>query len=297
MNKILKKSFILVLILLFSENLFSSDLSSSSLQKACNVYLKGDWKSAVTLLSDALEYPENNNPDTVYMLITAMVYSGDYKNALDECDVFLSTFNSSLYNKRVAYLKGKILYLQNEYDRAVAALGDFCHEYKDSELYPSALFYSAESLYSDVKLDAAEKLYEQIIQDFPDNEKSASAKLRLEIIALLSREEKLLYLLSQTEDEYAKAKQEYENQLKNLESVQGDDEAFSEALQKNKELEEQLKELEKEIYILEREKESQELKIKTENENDALDVKKNYAKEVKELKEKAKKIRNILDEE
>ena len=57
-------------------------------------------------------------------------------------------------------------------------------------------------------------LYERILNEFPDDPKASAAQYRIETINQRSREEKLLYLLRETGEEYLSAKEAYERQLK-----------------------------------------------------------------------------------
>ena len=74
----------------------------------------------------------------------------------------------------------------------------------------------------------------------------------IENIAQRSREEKLLYLLKQTGEEYLSAKEEYEKQLKlyNSDAINSTRDKLMETQQKNKDLEEQIRNLEAQIDTL-----------------------------------------------
>ncbi|MBR5646969.1 MAG: tetratricopeptide repeat protein [Treponema sp.] len=289
--------FMLLLILL---PLSASTTGQNTFMQGCEAYSKGDWESAVILLRKAIQYSENNTADTKYMLITAEIYSGDNKSALADCDDFLKTYRRSLYKDRVLYLKGKLLYLLGDYENAIIILSDFCHKNEKNELYPSALFYIAESLNAGYKYDEAEAIYERIIVQFPGNEKVSASQYRIESIAQRSREEKLLYLLKQTGEEYLAAKEDYERQLKlyNAEGASSTRDRLTEAQQRNKELEEQVRELENQIALLKADREKREAedqRIETENEKAVLQKEKDNEDAVRKLKQKAKVVKQIMD--
>ena len=253
MRKILKNVFSLLFLLGLSVGpCFSSETGSYAFVEGCKSFSQGDWENAIFMLKKAVAYDEYGTPDTYYMLIISEVEAGEYKSALNECDYFLKTFPSSIYISRVTYLKGKILFNLKEYDKSIVVLSDFCHQYKNDDMYSYALFYIAESLYENYKYDEAESIYERIVQEFPNSPKFSAAQYRIESILQRTREEKLLYLLKQTGEEYLAAKEDYERQLRlyNSDSVSSAKDRLHESQQKNAELESYVKDLEKQIADL-----------------------------------------------
>ncbi len=212
---------------------------ASAFVEACKAYTKGEWSEAKFMLKKAVTYPENMNPDTYYMLISAEIYDNDNRSALDDCNFFIDNFPQSMYYSRICYQKGRLLYTLGEYEKAVIVLSDFCHRYGDDDLYSYALFYIGESLFAGYKYDEAGSIYEQIVNEYPESSKTPAAQYRLETILQRGREEKLLYLLKQTGEEYLAAKEEYERQLRlyNSESIDTTRQKLNAAQAKNEELE------------------------------------------------------------
>lgn len=248
---------VLAIICTFVFSVFSSESATMAFVEGCKAYSVGDWTSAKIMLKKAVTYPEYVNADTYYMLISAQINAGDNKGALEDCNFYLENFPHSLYFSRVSYHKGKILYNLGEYEKAIIALSDFCHQNEKSDLYPYALFYIGESLYEGYRYDEAVAIYDRVVTEFPDFEKAAAASYRMETISQRSREEKLLYLLKQTGEEYLAAKEDYEKQLKqyNSESVALTRQKLQETQIRNEELERQISDLQLEIASLKSENE------------------------------------------
>lgn len=282
----------------------ASESGASAFVEACKAYSKGDWADAKFMLRKAVSYKENLNPDTYYMLITAEVYDGDNKNALDDCNFFLENFPDSMYYSRVYYQKGKLLYSLGEYEKCIIVLSDYCHRFEKDELYSFALFYIGESLFAGYKYDEAGSIYERIVTEFPESPKTPAAQYRLETILQRGREEKLLYLLKQTGEEYLAAKEDYERQLRlyNSEAVDSTRKRLAAAQTRNDELENKVRALEMEIESLksdrsDTERRYNELLNERENEPDIpasvpFDETRN---QVKILKLKALEAQNLLD--
>ncbi len=281
----------------------ASESASSAFVEACKSYSRGDWSDAKFMLKKAVSYKENMNPDTYFMLIMAEVYDGDNKSALDDCNFFLDNFRDSMYYSRVYYQKGKLLYSLGEYEKSIVVLSDFCHLYESDELYSYALFYIGEALFAGYKYDEAGSIYERIVTQYPESPKTPAAQYRLETILQRGREEKLLYLLKQTGEEYLAAKEEYERQLRlyNSEAVDSTRQKLVEAQARNESLEKQIAELELQIAALKNNQEEsdriiQELKEAGEKDVPAPEPFDEKKYQLKLLKEKALEAQRILDE-
>ena len=117
------------------------------------------------------------------------------------------------------------------------------------------------------------------------------------------REEKLLYLLKQTGEEYLSAKEEYERQLRlyNSEAVDSTRQKLTAAQARNESLEKQVSELELEIAALknsqvESERIIQELKDAGEKDVPAAEPFDEKKYQLKLLKEKALEAQKMLNE-
>ncbi len=219
--------------------------ASAAFVQGAEAFRQGEWISAVFLLRKAVSYHENMNADTFYMLIAAEMYAGEYKSALQDCEEYLRLFPESGYISYVSYHKGRALFFLGEYEKSVFLLSDFCHQYPDHEMYASALFWIAESFYAGFNYNEALGLYMRVVEEFPSDAKAPAAQYRIETIAQRSREEKLLYLLKETGEEYLSAREEYERQLKlsGAEDSMDISRKFVELQRRNEELEAQVAEL------------------------------------------------------
>lgn len=238
---------------------FSSESAKAAFVQGCKSYSQGDWSAAKFMLKKAVSYPQNINPDTYYMLISSEINDDDNKSALDDCNIYLEKFPDSIYYPRITYQKGKVLYNLGEYEKSIITLSDFCHQYEDNELYSYALFYIGESLFAGYKYDEARQIYERVVTEFPKSEKTPAAQYRIDTIDQRGREEKLIYLLKQTGEEYLSAKEDYEKQLRlyNSDTINNTRERLTETQSRNEELERQVADLEAQIETLRRENSSQ----------------------------------------
>ena len=188
--------------------------SQSALVQGYNSFKSGDWTSATIFLRKAVTQPANSTQEAWYMLIMSQMYSEDYKGAVTDCNTFITSFPEGSLKPFVQYQKGRALHYLGQNDDSVLVLSDFCHLYPSNEMYPSALFWIAECFYDDYNFDTARTMYERIVADFPDDAKAKDAEYKLDTIAQHEREQKLLYLLKMTSEEYLSTSENYEKLFK-----------------------------------------------------------------------------------
>lgn len=223
-------------------NVLSSREASSTYADALKAYSRRDWKTSIFLFKKLHTNQADITPESLYMQIMAQTYDGQYKQAVNDCDLFLKEFSNNQYAQLVMYQKGKILYQIEDYEKSILTLSDFCHSNPKHKLYSSALFWIAESFYATYNFDSAKSLYERIVVEFPDDSKTRDAQFRLDVIAQRSREEKLLYLLKQTGEDYLSSKESYEKTLKQyqIENSVGVNSQLRELRQQNENLDNEL---------------------------------------------------------
>lgn len=203
---------------------FAFGVSASSYRDSFNQglasYKKGEWNDATIYLRQSVSKAEYATDANWYMIIMSELYSGNYSAAINDCDYFMENFPDSVLLPNVEYQRGRAYHSAGLNDNSVMALSSFCNEHPDSEMYSSALFWIAECFYEDYDFDTARALYERIVNEFPASPKFSDAEFKLYLITQHDREQKLLYLLKMTGEEYINSRENYEKQLR---MVQTDD--------------------------------------------------------------------------
>ncbi|MCQ2981458.1 MAG: tetratricopeptide repeat protein [Treponemataceae bacterium] len=218
MKKKFQKLLALCIVMFCMLSLSAQNSQGNLLVQGLEAYRKGDWNTALFFLRKAATMPENSNQETWYVLIMSEVFSGDYQSVLTDGSYYTQRFPESGYLPQVKYQMARSEYLLNNYTDAVRDLTSFCNTYPDHELVPSALFWMAECLYQTFNFDQAERLFERIVTEYPQSAKTVESVFRLELLNQREREEKLLYLLRVTGEEYLASKEEYERLLKQYQS-------------------------------------------------------------------------------
>lgn len=205
-------------LLLSVSGLFAETAQNSLLVQGLEAYRRGDWTSALFFLRKAATQIENINAETWYVLVMSEMYAGDYDSVLSDGAFFVTKFPRSTYVPQIEYQMARSLFIKEEYDEAVESFTAFCNSYPGHELVPSALFWMAESLYQTFHFDEAAPVFERIVKEYPDSAKVTEAAFRIELLNQRSREEKLLYLLRVTGEEYLAAREDYERQIRESET-------------------------------------------------------------------------------
>jgi len=88
-----------------------------------------------------------------------------------------------------------------------------------SDLYPSALYWSGESLYSLGRLDEALRAFVAVIDKFPKSVKVEAASYRRDLIGLEFRQEELLKLLTWSHEEALRSIEDFRRKEKAYEQA------------------------------------------------------------------------------
>lgn len=202
------------LLALLLTSVHAQNIQNDSLLDGYLSYQKGDWTNAAFFLRKAATDPSVSNDSVWYMIIMSEMNMEKFSNALADCNYFMQTFNDSSLLPNIKYQRGRILHYVGQNDNAVLELSDFCHENPESPVYSSALFWIAECFYEDYSFETAKTLYERVVSEFPESSKVEDSLFKISLINQREREEKLLYLLKLTGEEYLSARETYEKQLR-----------------------------------------------------------------------------------
>jgi tetratricopeptide (TPR) repeat protein len=134
---------------------------------------------------------------------------GDYDEAEVNLEYFLAEFPESRLYPEGEYQKGRLLYLQREFEAAIQVLYGFVNRYPKDPYLSNGFFWIGESLYSLGNFDEAETVYAHIVDSYPESFKIEAARYRLQLIQFKHRENELVKLLKISHEEYLRAVEEF----------------------------------------------------------------------------------------
>ncbi len=148
-------------------------------------------------------------PRALYWLIKADIALENYSEASRAVDAFFSNFQKHPYIEEITYHRGRLLFLENDPDSAIAALSNFAEVYPDSAFRPSAIYWIGESLMALGRLEEADAVFSQLLSQYPSSIKREAARYRRSEISLLYRERELLDLLKWSHEEYLQDSEDF----------------------------------------------------------------------------------------
>ncbi len=181
-------------------------------------YKVGAWEDALFFLKRTSNFQDASSDTVWYFVIMAEVNLGDYAAVLRDGTTFLEMFPKSTYIAEISYETVYAQYELGMYDDAIKGFTTFASTHSSHEMVPFSVYYTGEALYNVYEFTRAKQYFDKIIIDYPDSSIYDDALFRLELLKQREREEKLLYLLRVTGEEAVAAKEDYERQIKQLQS-------------------------------------------------------------------------------
>ncbi len=181
-----------------------------------DLFKVAQYKQSARLFQAVLDDPDSIkfHGDAEYWMARCALETDDLVTASELLEDYLISYPGHQLNVYARYYKGRILFLQEEYDKTIHYYSSFLTSYPNSPFYPSSLFWIAESLYFLGRFDEASEIYNSLLDDYPRSVKTEAARYRLSLIEYRYREEELLKLLQWSHEEFLKSSSDYEQKEK-----------------------------------------------------------------------------------
>ena len=199
-------------------NVFASD---DSLAEGISSFRNGKYEESLSLFRDVIIDTNSRNihPDAYFWIAKSYLALRQLDNAEDNLEFYILHYPGHKYYQEAVYQKGRLLYLQDDYENCIRECYDFLEAFPESPFAANSYFWAAESLYSLGRLDEAENIYAHIVYNYPSSYKVESANYRLSMIEQKYREESLVELLKLTHEEYLKSIEEFQVREKTYENA------------------------------------------------------------------------------
>jgi tetratricopeptide (TPR) repeat protein len=195
--------------------------AAADLKDGIDSFRNGRYDKAILLLHnvilDASAGPEK--PAAYLLIAKSYMAIGKLDDAERNIEFYLATYEKESDYQEALYQKGRLLFMQEDYQSAVRSLQGFITSYPKSSFVPSAWFWVGESLYGLGRLDDAEGMYRKIISDYPTSIKTEAAQYKLALIDLQKKEVELSKLLKWSHEDFLKSIEEYQNREKTYEQA------------------------------------------------------------------------------
>ena len=217
-----KKAVLLLLIPLFGlPALAVSAQAPNDLNGAIQLFRDGQYEKAIPVLKALIADPAAaaQEPEAYLLLAKSFIALGKLDDADKSIEFYLASFTGATDYPEALYQKGRILFLQEQYEQSIQVMQQFLSTYPASPLVPNGWFWVAESLYNLGHVDDAQKIYQKILIDFPTSVKVEAAQYKISLIQLQKKEIELARLLKWSHEDFLKSLEEFQRREKTYEQA------------------------------------------------------------------------------
>lgn len=204
----MRKVFLFLVLLFFSLSAYSTN----HLVVGLDAYARSDWLKAISCFQGAINNAktENEIETSLYYLIMSLASSGNYKNAVNSANIFLSRYPKSDKYPDILYQRGRLYCLLGLFEKSLRELYSFIYQYPTHRSLLQAYYWIGEDLYLSGRLQEARDIFSRILLNYPSSPKTELVKQRISLIDQTSTQEELLTLLRLNQEQTAKFVKEYE---------------------------------------------------------------------------------------
>ncbi|MCG8569943.1 MAG: tetratricopeptide repeat protein [Spirochaetes bacterium] len=263
-----KISFLLIIITLVATHTFSAPDKNwlKEEEKARKLFKAGKTDEAIILFREIILSSNNEKvkKESYFWLALAYMNTDKYDLAEKYLEYYLTNYQKDSANYAEAnYQKGRLLFLQEQYQSSIDQLNLFIKIFPDDSLIPNAYYWIGESLYALGQFDDSAFFFHIVIEKYPNSFKREASIYKLKLIEHKKSELTLQNLLKWSQEQFiatlnklkikektlSEALQQY--QSGSSDSDGNNSERIAQLLAEKQLLENKITELENRIQILE----------------------------------------------
>jgi TolA-binding protein len=217
-----KKAVVLLLVSLFGLSALAAFAQApDDLAAAIQLFRDGKYEDTIPLLQEVINDPAKaaQKPDAYLLMAKSYMAVGKLDDADKSIEFYLANFTGTTDYPEALYQKGRILFLQAEYEESIQVMQQFLTTYPASPLVANGWFWVGESLYELGHMDDAQKVYQKILTDFPTSVKVEAAQYKLSLIQLQKKEIELARLLKWSHEDFLRTLEEFQRREKTYEQA------------------------------------------------------------------------------
>ncbi len=218
--KVIMISSLLVLVFVYSA--FSGDIKGQKiLNEGIRYFKAGQYEQAILsfrniiLNSDLEKY----HGDAYFWIAKSYIALKKLKEADRNLEYFILNYPNHPYYEEAIYQKGRVLYLENDYENSIQVLESFINQFASSPFVPNAYYWIGEDLYSLGHLEEALKIFKNVVIKYPRSYKVEAARYKISLIGLKKKEQELLKLLKWSHEESLKTVEDFQRRERTYEQA------------------------------------------------------------------------------
>lgn len=188
---------------------------------ALDSYARSDWKEAIGHLQNAINNArsEEELETSLYYLVMSLASSGNYKNAVNSANMFVSRYPESKKKADVIYQRARLYCLLSLYEKSLEEFHYFVQSYPTHNSIPSAYYWIGENLYLSGKLKEGRDVFSRVLLSYPTSPKAELAKQRISLIDQVANQKELLALLRLNQEQTRVLLSEYDKRQQDFEKL------------------------------------------------------------------------------
>ena len=212
----------LLLLLPLALSVEAQEISGKTeLAEGIKFYRAGQFQQAIVIFRNIILDPamENSHGDAFFWLSKSYIVLEQLDDAERSLESYLLNYPDHPFYSEGSYLKGRLLFMQDDLESAIQVFQSFISNYPKSKFISNAYFWVGESLFLLGNFDSAMKIFQVLIQEYPKSVKIEAANYRISLIKLKRRENELLRLLKMSHEELLKTLEEFQKKERTYEQA------------------------------------------------------------------------------
>ena len=200
---------------------FSEDTGLSILRQGIEKFRKSDFTYAIYDFREVTLDPKYSNfhGDAYFWIAKSYMALNQLDDTEKNLEYFLLRFPKHPDYAEGFYQKGRLLFLQREYEKSIQVFYTFTEKYPDNLFLSNSYYWIGESLYELGHVDKALTVFKHVISHFPRSFKVGTAQYKVSLIELENRERELLKFLKWSHEESLKTLEEFQVREKTYEQA------------------------------------------------------------------------------
>lgn len=208
--------FTILFSILMTASLYAVDGSATLFDKGKTYYSNGKYIEALYFFNELIDGELNEyTGDAWFWSAKSYLASGEIENAEKNLEYFLLNFPRNRNYSEGYYYKGRILFIQKEYDKAIELFNSFIRSSPFSPFASNAYYWIGDCLYNTGYFDEALEMYRKVVNDYPSSYKFEASQYKISLIDFRFREEELLRLIRWSHEESIRTIEDYRNRERN----------------------------------------------------------------------------------
>lgn len=191
-------------------------------QKARKLFEQNKFDESIILFREIIL--SSNMPslqrEAYFWIAKAYMNSDKLSQAETNLEYYLATYKDEALNyPEAVYQKGRLLFLQEQYQQAVEILNTFIKTYPEHELVSNAYYWIGECLYALGQFDDSAMMFKIVIDNYPGAIKTEASIYKLRLIEHKKSELALQNLLKWSQEQFISSLNQFKIREKSLQQA------------------------------------------------------------------------------